>query len=277
MRDEHGIASDPLQPSDDVLRISHAAAEQEQLRLRRREREGEFVMHAAHRVGDHLIFVDHEKLRAIAPKEPRALRFQRRDDHLGVEIQGEIARGDADVPAARTPFREFVVRERARRDGEDRLPFQRRVEQLEDVGLARAGRRLDHDILARLQGAHRFLLPEIRDDQVDLESLEHWREHNRCFQLFLSLLLLLVILILLLIRSARRREEAVRKAAIFRSRGVIVLRLRSQAISRIRRNSHEKILWLRLLHSASSDSNVTRTATGGDSGHCRPVEGTEWQ
>ena len=130
-------------------------------------------MHAAHRVADHLVFVDHEKLRPVATQEAGALRFERGDDDLGIEVQGEIAGRDADIPAAGAPFGELVVRECAGRDGEDGLAFERGIEQLENVSLARAGGRLDNHVLARLQSAHRFLLPEIGDDQVDLEPLQH--------------------------------------------------------------------------------------------------------
>ncbi len=175
MRDKNCIATDPLEPRDDILRIRDAAAEQEQLRLARRQSERQFVMHPANRIGDHLIFIDHEELRTVATEEAGALRFQRRDDDPGVEIQREIARGDADIPAARAPFREFVVRERARRNGENRLAFEGGIKQFENVGLARAGRGLDDHILARPQSAHRLLLPEIGDDEIDLESLKHRR------------------------------------------------------------------------------------------------------
>ena len=78
-----------------------------------------------------------------------------------------------DIPTAGAPFREFVVRERAGRDGEDGLPFERRIEQLENVSLAGAGGRLHDHVLPALQGAHGFLLPKIGDDQVDLEPLQH--------------------------------------------------------------------------------------------------------
>ena len=127
-------------------------------------------MHAANRIGDHLIFVDDEKPRTVAPQKAGALRFQGRDENLRAEIQREIARRDAHIPAARAPFRELVVRERARRHGKNRLPFQRRIEQLEDVGLARTGRRLDDDVLPIAERADRFLLPEIRDDEIYFES-----------------------------------------------------------------------------------------------------------
>ncbi len=86
MRDENSIAPDALQPRDDVLRIPDAAAEQEQLGLRRRERERQFVMHAAHRVGDHLVFVDHEQLRTLPPEKTGALRLERGDDDFRVQV-----------------------------------------------------------------------------------------------------------------------------------------------------------------------------------------------
>ncbi len=173
MRDEDGIAPNPLQPRDNILGIADAAAEQQELRLRRRQREREFVMHAAHGVADHLVFIHHQQLRAVPAEEARPLRLKRGDDDLGIEIEREVAGRDAHIPAARAPLREFIVRERAGGDSEDGLPFQARVEQLEDVSFARTSRRLHDHVLPLLQGAHRFLLPKIGDDQVDLESLQH--------------------------------------------------------------------------------------------------------
>ena len=121
------------------------------MRFRRRESERQFIMHAAHCVGDDLVFVDDKQPRAFAAQKTGALGFQRRNENPRIQIQREIARGDADIPATRSPFREFVVRQRARGHGKNRLPFERRVEQLENVGLARAGRRLHDHILAGSQ------------------------------------------------------------------------------------------------------------------------------
>src|SRR2546429_6768307 len=59
--DQHSLASEPTQPFHHLLRIGHAAAEQEQLRLRRRERDGEFVIQAAVGVAEHLILVHHQQ------------------------------------------------------------------------------------------------------------------------------------------------------------------------------------------------------------------------
>ena len=130
-------------------------------------------MHAANRIGNHLVFVDHQKPRTVPPQKTGALRFQRRHENFRIEIQRQIARGDADIPAPRAPFRQLVIGQRARRHGKDRLPFQRRIEQLEDEGLARTGRRLDDDILPVAERADGFLLPEIRDDEIYFESRRH--------------------------------------------------------------------------------------------------------
>ena len=101
------------------------------------------------------------------------LRFERSDKHFRVGINGQIAGRDAHIPATGAPFSELVVGEGAGGNSEDRLPLERGIEQLENVGLARAGRRLHNDIPSALQGAHRLLLPEIRHDQVDLQPLQH--------------------------------------------------------------------------------------------------------
>ena len=173
MRDEDRVATDASKPFHHVLRIFHAAAEEQQLRFARRERERQFVVHAANRVGNHLVFVDHEKLRAVPAQEAGTLRFEGRDQDPGVEIQRQIAGRNANVPAARAPFRQLVVRQGPCRHGKNRLPFQRWVEQFENEGLARAGRRLDDDVLPITERADGILLPEIRNDHVDLEPLQH--------------------------------------------------------------------------------------------------------
>ncbi len=171
MRDEHGVAPDAPQPRDDILRIADASAEQEELRLRRREREREFVIHAAMRVADHLVFIDDEELRAFAPDETPPLRLERRDDDAGIEPEREIAGGDADIPAALAPLGELVICERAGRHGEDGLPFQLRLEHLEDVGFSRARRRVHDDILPGAERLHGFLLPEVGDRQMLEEGI----------------------------------------------------------------------------------------------------------
>ena len=76
---------------------------------------------------------------------------------------GQIASGDADLPAAPAPLGEFIVRQRASWDGVNRLAARlaRMGPQLEDQCLARAGGRLDDDVLAFPKRSHGLLLPEI--------------------------------------------------------------------------------------------------------------------
>ena len=74
--DEHGLASEAFQPFDDLLRIGHAAAEEEELRAGRRQREGQFVIQAPVRVAQHLVFVHHQQGRAVAADEAVLLGFQ---------------------------------------------------------------------------------------------------------------------------------------------------------------------------------------------------------
>ena len=109
MGNQHWIATDSSKPRGDIVWVLHAAAEQKQLRLPRRERQGQLVMHAANRIGDHLVFVDDEQLWAVAPEKTSALRLKRGDQNFRVEIQRQIASRDADIPPARAPFRELVV------------------------------------------------------------------------------------------------------------------------------------------------------------------------
>jgi hypothetical protein len=49
------------------------------------------------------------------------------------------------------------------------------MEQLENVGLARAGRSVHNHVLAVLQGPDRLLLPEIGYQQIDLQPHLHQR------------------------------------------------------------------------------------------------------
>ncbi len=65
----------------------------------------------------------------------------------------QIAGGDTDVPSSRPPFGQFIICERARRHGENRLAFQRWIKQFEDVGLSRTGWRLNDDIFSVTQSA----------------------------------------------------------------------------------------------------------------------------
>ena len=155
--DQNGLAAEPLQPFDDILRIAHAAAEQEQLRLRRRQGHGQLVIQAAVEVAEHLVLVHDQQRRAVALDEAVLLRLERGDQHRRAEVLRQVARGDADVPAARAPFGELVVGQRAGRHGVDGLPAILALvgPELEDQRLARAGGRLDDHVLALAQGGRR--------------------------------------------------------------------------------------------------------------------------
>ena len=175
--DQNGLAAKPLQPFDDILRIADAAAEQEQLRLRRRQGHGELVIQAAVEVAEHLVLVHDQQGGAVALDEAVLLRLQRGDQHGGAEVFRQVARGDADVPAARAPFGELVVGQRAGRHRVDGLPAILALvgPELEDQRLARPGRRLDDHVLALAQGADGLLLPEVGDrDLVEGGQLGQW-------------------------------------------------------------------------------------------------------
>ena len=162
---QDGLAAEALQPFDDVLRVAHAAAEQQQLRLRRRQRHGQFVIQAAVQVAEHLVFVHHQQGGAVALDEAVLLRFQRGDQHGRAEILRQVAGGDADIPAAGAPFGELVVGQRAGGHGVDGLPAILALvgPELEDQRLAGAGGRLHDHVLALAQGADGLLLPEVGD------------------------------------------------------------------------------------------------------------------
>ena len=133
------------------------------MRLRRGERDGEFVIQAAVGVAQHLILVHHQQRRAVAFDKPALLRFECGNQDRRVEILREVAGGDADIPAARAPFGEFVVRQGASWHRVNRLTVVFSVvrPQLENERLARARRRLHHDVLALAQRGDRLLLPEV--------------------------------------------------------------------------------------------------------------------
>ena len=174
--DEGDLAAEALQPFHGVVRIGDAAAEKEELRLGRCEGEGEFVIQAAVGVAEHLIFIHDEQGRAFSANEAALLRFERGDEDGGLEIFREVAGGDADVPAAGAPFGEFVVGERARRDGVNGLAaiFSLLRPEFEDEGFARASRGVDDDITTRAQRGDGLLLPEVGHGDL-IERREIWQ------------------------------------------------------------------------------------------------------
>ena len=60
----------------------------------------------------------------------------------------------------------------AGRDGENRLSFEVRIKQLQDVSLARSCRRLHHHIFSLLQRAHCLLLPQIGNGADGISDIE---------------------------------------------------------------------------------------------------------
>ena len=103
--DEYRLAAETAEPFNHILRIAHAAAEQEQLRVRRRERQRQFVIEATVRITNHLVFIDHQEFGSFTADKPSLLCFQRRHQHRRIKILGKIAGGNADIPASRAPFR----------------------------------------------------------------------------------------------------------------------------------------------------------------------------
>ena len=151
VRDEFRVAPQPPQPRRHVARVAHAAAEQQQLGVRRREREGQFVVRAPVGVAEHLVFVDDEQLRPPAAQQLAALGFQRGDDDARLGPLVDVARADAHVPTGGAPLGVLVVGQRAGGHGEHGLTLERGIQQLEHVGLARAGGRVDDQVAPRAQ------------------------------------------------------------------------------------------------------------------------------
>ena len=163
MADQDGLAAKAVQPFDDILRVAHAAAQQQQLRLRRRQRDGQLVIEAAVRVAEHLVFVHDEQRRAVALNEAVLLGLQRGHQHGRAQVLRQVARGNADIPAAGAPLGQLVIGQRAGWHSVDGLAAVLALvgPELEDQRLARPGRGLDDDVLALAQGGDGLLLPEV--------------------------------------------------------------------------------------------------------------------
>lgn len=165
---EQRVASQAAQPRDKILGIGDAPAQEQELGAARRQRDRELVSRTTARIPNHLVFIDHEQCGSFTAEQFAFLRLERRHHHPRIEPECQVACREADIPAARAPFRELVIRQRAGWHGEDRLSAECRLEQLENKCLPRASRRIDHHVAPFAQGVHSILLPEIRKD----ESLE---------------------------------------------------------------------------------------------------------
>jgi len=181
--DEDGVAANAAEPLDGFIGVGDAAAEEEKLGGGFGEGEDEFVVHAADGVAEHLVFVHDEEVGAFGAEEAAFLGFEGGDDDGGVEVVGDVAGGDADVPAGGAPFVEFVVGEGAGGDGEDGVAAAALLhEELEDEGFAGAGGSVDDDIPPRLEMTHRLLLPEVGNLQGDFKTVTYFEvnRHWRC-------------------------------------------------------------------------------------------------
>ncbi len=129
------------------------------------ESDGLFVVNAADRICDHLIFVDDEKSGAIAGKQASALCLERGNDDAAVEAFRKVTRSDANFPSATEPLGAFVIGERACGDREDGLSFEGGCEQLEDECFTRARWGVNDHIHPFAECAYGVLLPKIGDGQ----------------------------------------------------------------------------------------------------------------
>ena len=74
---QDGFPAESLQPFDHILRVVHAAAEQQQLRLRGGQGNGQLIVQATVKVAEHLVFIHHQQSGAVPPDQTVLLRLQR--------------------------------------------------------------------------------------------------------------------------------------------------------------------------------------------------------
>jgi hypothetical protein len=161
----HGPAKVP-QPFGHRPGVGHAAAQEQEPGLRRGQRQDGLVGRPPPFIGQHLVLVDDEEVRTASLEEAVALRLQGGHDHGGAEVFADVPGGDAHVPTQGAPLGPLIVGQGPGRHGVDGLPAVAMPhQQFEDVGLARAGGGLDHHVLALAEGAERFLLPQVGEDE----------------------------------------------------------------------------------------------------------------
>ena len=165
-----GRATEVAEPGGDVFGVGDGTAEQEESGVGWSEGDGAFVVAAARGVGDHLVFVDDQDGGAFTAYEALDLGFEGGDEDGSVDVFREIACGNADIPFGVFPFGVFVVGEGAGGDGVDGLAFEFEVagpmEELEDVGFARASGGTDDDVGAGAEVIDGLMLPEIGEFEV---------------------------------------------------------------------------------------------------------------
>ena len=156
------------QPVGHLIRVGHRAAQKQQLRLRWSQCQGQFVVQSSVFIAEHLVLVDDEQGGAIASDEPVFLCFEGGDKNWGVEVLGQVAGGDAYVPAPGSPFSQLVVGQRPSGHCVNGLtPVSARLRpQFEHQRLAGACGRMDDHVLARSQCRHGLLLPQVRNNEL---------------------------------------------------------------------------------------------------------------
>ena len=161
-------ATQPTQPVGHLLGVGHRAAEEKKLGLRWGQRQRQLVIQPSVFIAEHLVFVDHQQGGAIAPDEPVFLGFEGGDQNRGIEVLGQVAGGDAHVPAPTAPFGQLVIGQCPRGHRVNGLPpiFARLRPQFEDQRLAGARGCMDDHIFARPQGRHGLLLPEVGHNEL---------------------------------------------------------------------------------------------------------------
>ena len=115
-----------------------------------------------------MVLVDDEQGRSIASDKPVFLCFEGGDKNRGIQVLGQVAGGDADVPAPGSPFSQFVIGQRPRGYCVNSLTpiFAKLGPQFEDERLAGACGRMDDHVLARSQCRHGLLLPQVGDNDL---------------------------------------------------------------------------------------------------------------
>ena len=121
----------------------------------------------------HLILVHHEQRRTIPADQTILLRFECRHQNRRIQILGQIAGSNANIPAAAAPFGQLIIGQGPGRHRVDRLPtvFAEIRPQLENQRLARTSRGLNHNVFAVPKRRHSLLLPEVRHCHL----IEPWK------------------------------------------------------------------------------------------------------
>ena len=107
--DENGMTAQAAEPFDHVLGVGHAAAQEQQLGFGRGQSQSQLIIQPAVLIAEHLILIDDQQSGTVALNEPVLLRLQRGHQDGSVKILGQIAGGDADIPAAGAPLGQFVI------------------------------------------------------------------------------------------------------------------------------------------------------------------------